>query len=127
MPRPPAGFLAVIQAIVSVVADLGDGVRALSTGPLRIVLLQRGHLYLAAASTRGEPDAALRQQLHLLHQHLLLLVTGGAPRWSINTHDAASAPCRQSLGPAPIVSGCAQSLLAAQLTLQPAPCPRTRH
>ena len=67
----------MIQAIVSVVTDLGDGVRSLSAGPLRIVLLQRGHLYLAAASTRGEPDSALRQQLHLLHQHLLLLVTGG--------------------------------------------------
>jgi hypothetical protein len=68
----------VIQAVVSVVGDQGDGMRTICSGPLHIVFLTRGHLYLVAASTRAEPAAALRQQLHMLHQHLLLLVTGGA-------------------------------------------------
>ncbi|KAI8476715.1 MAG: trafficking protein Mon1-domain-containing protein [Monoraphidium minutum] len=75
-----AGFLAVIQAIASVVSDQGDGVRSITSGPLNIVFLARGHLYLVAASSRAEPHAALRAQLHLLHQHVLLLVTGGIER-----------------------------------------------
>lgn len=68
----------MIQAVVSVVGDQGDGVRHITSGPLTIAFLARGHLYMVAASTRAEPVAALRQQLHMLHQHLLLLVTGGA-------------------------------------------------
>jgi hypothetical protein len=67
----------VIQAVVSVVGDQGDGVRHITSGPLNIVFLVRGHLYLVAASSRAEPVAALRMQLHMLHQHLLVLVTGG--------------------------------------------------
>ena len=59
------------------VGDQGDGVRHVSSGPLNVVFLMRGHLYLVAASSRAEPVAALRAQLHLLHQHLLMLVTGG--------------------------------------------------
>lgn len=58
-------------------SDLGDGLRHITSGPLHIVFLTRGHLYFVAASTRAEPVPALRQQLHMLHQHLLLLVTGG--------------------------------------------------
>lgn len=72
--------MAIIQAVVSVVADQGDGIRSLAVGPTQLVVALRGHLYLVGVSSRGEPPAALRQQLHLLHQAILMVITNGEPR-----------------------------------------------
>lgn len=80
-PAPCAGFLAVIQAIVSVMHDQGDDIRSVSVGGTRIVFLLRGHLYFLAVSSLGEPVAALRRQLELLYSQVLFLVTTG--EWAL--------------------------------------------
>eukprot|EP00879_Flechtneria_rotunda_P009337 GHRR01009776.1.p1 GENE.GHRR01009776.1~~GHRR01009776.1.p1 ORF type:complete len:553 (+),score=217.36 GHRR01009776.1:549-2207(+) len=75
-----AGFMAVIQALVSVVADQGDSLQSMTVGPTKLVFLLRGQLYLVAVSSRGEPPAALRRQLELLYQSILMVLTGGVER-----------------------------------------------
>ncbi|WIA40971.1 hypothetical protein OEZ86_004619 [Tetradesmus obliquus] len=72
-----AGFMAVIQALVSVVADQGDSIQSISVGNCELVFLLAGQLYLVAVSSRGEAPAALRRQLQLLYQSILMVVTGG--------------------------------------------------
>ena len=69
--------MAIIQAVVSVVADQGDCLRRLSVGPCQLVFLLRGHLFFVAVSSRGEHPEALRRQLHLLHLAILMSVTNG--------------------------------------------------
>lgn len=72
-----AGFMAVVQALVSVIADQGDSIQSITVGPTQLVFLLKGQLYLAAVSSRGEAPAALRRQLELLYQTILMFVTGG--------------------------------------------------
>ena len=45
------------------------------SGQHLIVFLERGPLYLVAASRAGEPEAALALQLDLLHAHFLAILT----------------------------------------------------
>jgi hypothetical protein len=42
-----------------------------------VLFLLRGCLYLVAVSSREEAPAALRRQLELLHQAIVMTVTGG--------------------------------------------------
>lgn len=67
--------MAIIQAIVSVVHDQGDSIRHMTVGGTQLTFLLRGHLYLVAVSSRGEAVAALRRQLEMLYNHIILLVT----------------------------------------------------
>lgn len=71
------GFMAVVQALVSVIADQGDSIRSITVGPTQLVFLLKGQLYLVAVSSRGEAPIALRRQLELLYQTILMFVTGG--------------------------------------------------
>lgn len=70
--------MAVIQALVSVIADQGDAIRSISVGCSELVVLIKGQLYLVAVSSRAEPPAALRRQLELLYQAIVMAVTAGA-------------------------------------------------
>ena len=45
-----------------------------------MVFLERGPLYLVAVSSAGEPEAALKLQLELLHAHLLAILTDSFDR-----------------------------------------------
>jgi len=76
----PAGFMAVIQALVSVMSDQGDIIHSISVGSSSLEFLLRGQLYLVAVSSRGEAPCALRRQLELLYQSILMVATGGAGR-----------------------------------------------
>lgn len=44
------------------------------------MFLERGPLYLVAVSSTGEPEAALKLQLDLLHAHLLAILTDNFDR-----------------------------------------------
>jgi hypothetical protein len=55
-------------------------VQSISVGSCQLVFLLAGQLYLVAVSSRGEAPAALRRQLELLYQSILMVVTGGAAR-----------------------------------------------
>jgi hypothetical protein len=79
-PPPLPGFLAVIQAVVSVVSDQGDTIRWVTAGRTHIAFLLAGPLYLVAASSAAEPLPSLRRQLELMHHQLLFLVTSGESR-----------------------------------------------
>eukprot|EP00775_Hariotina_reticulata_P007620 gene7620-7822_t len=76
----PTRFMAVIQALISVVADQGDAIRSITVGCCQVLFLLRGSLYLVAVSSREEALAALRRQLELLHQAIVMTVTGGVER-----------------------------------------------
>jgi hypothetical protein len=52
--------------------------QSISVGSCQLVFLLAGQLYLVAVSSRGEAPAALRRQLELLYQNILVVVTGGA-------------------------------------------------
>lgn len=75
-----AGFMAVIQALLSVMSDQGDVIHSISVGTSSIEFLLRGQLYLVAVSSRGEAQLALRRQLELLYQSILMVATGGIER-----------------------------------------------
>ena len=71
-----AGFMAVIQALVSFVAGAGDTLRTIELeGGARCVVKVAGPLYLAAVSRRGEGARSLRRQLDLLHLQILSILT----------------------------------------------------
>jgi vacuolar fusion protein MON1 len=72
--------MAVIQALVSVVNDAGDTLRSISVGATAVSFLARGQLTYVAVSSRSEPLRALRRQLELLHQAVLMVVTSGVLR-----------------------------------------------
>ncbi len=67
--------MAILQAIVSVVADQGDMIRSMQAGAHQLVFLLRGHLYLVAVSSAGEPKVALVRQLEMLYHQMLVIVT----------------------------------------------------
>lgn len=69
--------MAVIQALLSVMSDQGDVIHSISVGTSSIEFLLRGQLYLVAVSSRGEAQLALRRQLELLYQSILMVATGG--------------------------------------------------
>lgn len=52
-------------------------VQSFTVGSCQLVFLLAGQLYLVAVSSRGEAPAALRRQLELLYQSILMVVTGG--------------------------------------------------
>ena len=51
--------------------------QSISVGNCELVFLLAGQLYLVAVSSRGEAPSALRRQLQLLYQSILMVVTGG--------------------------------------------------
>ena len=76
-----AGLMALIAAVISVVEDQGDKLHHVVSGVTTIVFLVRGPLYLVATSSRAEPVVAMQQQLDLLYNQVVLIVTkGGWPR-----------------------------------------------
>jgi hypothetical protein len=69
--------MAVIQALISVMSDQGDVIHSITVGTSSIEFMLRGQLFLVAASSRGEAQQALRRQLELLYQSVLMVATGG--------------------------------------------------
>lgn len=69
--------MAVIQALVSVVADQGDSIQQITVGPTQLMFFLRSQLYFVVVSSRGEAAAALRRQLELLYQTIVMFVTAG--------------------------------------------------
>ena len=58
-------------------SDQGDVIHSITVGTSSIEFLLRGQLYLVAVSSRGEAQLALRRQLELLYQSILMAATGG--------------------------------------------------
>ena len=54
--------------------------RAGRAGQHMVVFMERGPLYLVVAAATGEPEAALRLQLDLLHAHIVAILTDGFER-----------------------------------------------
>jgi hypothetical protein len=61
-------------------SDQGDVIHSITVGSSSIEFLLRGQLYLVAVSSRGEAQLALRRQLELLYQSILMVATGGGVR-----------------------------------------------
>jgi hypothetical protein len=60
-------------------SDQGDVIHSITVGSSSMEFLLRGQLYLVAVSSRGEAPLALRRQLELLYQCILMVATGGGP------------------------------------------------
>ena len=71
-----AGFFGVIQAIISFVADDGDHIRYVTAGPLKIVFVLKGPIYLVSVSKTGEPVSQLSQQLNYMYSQIISILTG---------------------------------------------------
>jgi hypothetical protein len=75
-----AGFMAILQAMISYVQDSGDTLHSVRAGDYLVVFLVRGSLYLVAAAATGEPAAVLAQQLHVFYQQLIAILTNAVER-----------------------------------------------
>ena len=77
-----AGFMAVIQALVSFVQGAGDTLRSIELGGGALAVVKvAGPLYLATVSRRrGEGVRALSRQLDLLHLQVMSILTKAVER-----------------------------------------------
>eukprot|EP01018_Ginkgo_biloba_P020605 Gb_11455 [translate_table: standard] len=70
-----AGFSATLQAIISFVENGGDRIRLVRAGNHQIIFLVKGPIYLVCISCTEEPFQALKGQLELLYEQMLLILT----------------------------------------------------
>eukprot|EP00884_Botryococcus_braunii_P019029 jgi/Botrbrau1/580/Bobra.0010s0046.1 len=70
-----AGFMAIIDAIISFVKDKGDTLQHVRAGKHLFVFVQKGPLYLLAVSATGEPPSVLERQLDLVHAQIVCILT----------------------------------------------------
>lgn len=70
-----AGFSATLQAIVSFVENGGDHIKLVRAGNHQIIFLVKGPIYLVCISCTEEPFQALKGQLELLYDQMLLILT----------------------------------------------------
>lgn len=75
-----AHFMAVTQAIISVVTDQGDEIKTLSVGRHQFVFVCKVNMYFVGVSSAGEPAAAIAKQLELLYNQVIFIVTTGVER-----------------------------------------------
>ncbi|KAK9807508.1 hypothetical protein WJX72_001125 [[Myrmecia] bisecta] len=75
-----AGFMAIIQAMMSFVQDKGDQLQSIRAGLHLVVFVEKGPFYLVAVSATGEPEAALKLQLELLYGQILSILTNGVEK-----------------------------------------------
>jgi hypothetical protein len=102
--------MAVIQALLSVITDQGDVIHSMRVGASTLVFLVRDQLYLVAVSSRDEAEAALRRQLELLYQSIVMAVTAGACGWG-GAHELLSGKLCDSPGPLGLLCGCCPTSL----------------
>ena len=67
--------MGLLQALISFVHDRGDAIRYIRAGPVHIVFVLRGALYLVAVSSTGETVEHLWRQLGLLHAQIISILT----------------------------------------------------
>ena len=67
--------MGLLQALISFVQDRGDAIRYIRAGPVNIVFVLRGALYLVAVSATGETVEHLWRQLGLLHAQIISILT----------------------------------------------------
>ena len=67
--------MGLLQALISFVHDRGDAIRYIRAGPVNIVFVLRGPLYLVAVSSTGETVEHLWRQLGLLHAQIISILT----------------------------------------------------
>jgi len=70
-----ASLMAVMQAMVSYVADMGDSLRSIVVGGKKIVFLSKGPLILVAVSQGKESIMQLSVQLTYIYHQILSVVT----------------------------------------------------
>eukprot|EP00899_Mesostigma_viride_P025246 jgi/Mesvir1/5906/Mv00676-RA.1 len=70
-----AGFMALLQAVISNVKASGEEIHSLRAGQHVVVFLSRGGLYLVAVAATGESVPALSAQLDLMYKQVLLILT----------------------------------------------------
>eukprot|EP01104_Vermistella_antarctica_P004337 TRINITY_DN14808_c0_g1_i1.p1 TRINITY_DN14808_c0_g1~~TRINITY_DN14808_c0_g1_i1.p1 ORF type:complete len:551 (+),score=107.68 TRINITY_DN14808_c0_g1_i1:170-1822(+) len=75
-----AGFMGVLQAMISFAIDEEDEMRYLAAGNLKAVFMTKGPIYLVCVSNTREPFSQLEQQLTYLHSQIISIVTAGVER-----------------------------------------------
>jgi len=75
-----AGFVGVIQAIISFIQDDDDTIRSMRAGDVNFVFVVKGPIYLVCVSRTGEPVAQLAEQLRYMHSQIISILTAGVNR-----------------------------------------------
>ena len=70
-----AGYIGVVQTIISFFEGAHDQLRGFTAGGSRLVVMPQGPLYLVAISHLGESDSQLRVQLEALYMQILSTLT----------------------------------------------------
>nr|WGH73121.1 SAND family protein [Allium wallichii] len=70
-----AGFSATLQAIISFVENGGDRINLVRAGKHQVIFLVKGPIYLVCISCTEEPYEALKGQLELIYDQMLLILT----------------------------------------------------
>ena len=70
-----AGYIGIIQTIISFYEDAKDPLRGFTAAGVRFVILSQAPLYLVAISKIGESDSQLRVQLEALYMQILSTLT----------------------------------------------------
>ena len=70
-----AGYIGVVQTIISFFEGAHDQLRGFTAGGSRFVVMSQGPLYLVAISQLGESDSQLRVQLEALYMQILSTLT----------------------------------------------------
>ncbi|BFZ64971.1 Vacuolar fusion protein mon1 [Saitoella coloradoensis] len=70
-----AGYVAVIQTIISFWEDVDDQLQSFEAGPYKFVVMAQGGLYLVAISSCGESEGQLRTQLDALYMQIVSTLT----------------------------------------------------
>jgi len=65
----------LLQAVISIVVDSGDMVRALRAGNRTVVYLVKNSLYFICMSTTNEPEIMLLSQLEFMYEQILFVLT----------------------------------------------------
>eukprot|EP00753_Platysulcus_tardus_P005697 PLAT13624.1.p1 GENE.PLAT13624.1~~PLAT13624.1.p1 ORF type:complete len:438 (-),score=156.40 PLAT13624.1:83-1396(-) len=73
-----SGFMGMVQALMSLCADAGSGLKTLRAGRHKFVFMRVGPLVFLCVASTGEPFDVLRQQLRMLHEQIIFILTSKA-------------------------------------------------
>lgn len=65
----------LIQAVVSIVENVGDTISCIIAGGRRIIYFLRNSLYFVSISSTDEPEAVLSAQLQFMHNQIVFVLT----------------------------------------------------
>lgn len=69
------GIVGVLTALIATTSRVGDQIKSVIAGPLKIVFKTYGHLWLVCITRTDEPIVAIERQLTMYHNQVLSILT----------------------------------------------------